>query len=97
MIVDQTKMILILGIFAVVLIIFNIFSTQAIGQYNCHTIQKQNEYIVQSTQRAEKSLPTISYYREHPSELQAQMKILKAQEKRFQPVPCASILNPFPR
>lgn len=91
------KLILTMIGLAVVLLLFNIASGLAVGQYNCDQINHLKAYNLESIKRAEKSLPTIAYYREHPVELQRQMRLLKDAEGHFQPTHCAGILNPFPK
>lgn len=91
------KFILILATVAVALIVFNIASTIAVGQYNCHQINHLNSYNLAAIKRAEKTLPTIAYYKKHPAELAVQQKYLHEQESNFSPIACASIFNPFPK
>ena len=60
------------------------------SQTRCDQSQEIRSYIFAASERGIKTLPTISYYKEHPGELAVQMKILEDQRDTFAtPLDCS--------
>jgi ABC-type transport system involved in cytochrome bd biosynthesis fused ATPase/permease subunit len=53
------------------------------SQGRCEDLQSLRSYVLHSTDRAIKSLPTIAYYKEHPRERQAALENLQNQREEF--------------
>lgn len=60
------------------------------SQARCNDLQNIRSYVLHSTDRAIKSLPTISYYRTHPSERDQALQNLQSQREEFStPLNCS--------
>ena len=56
----------------------------------CEDLQDVRSYVLESTNRAIDSLPTIDYYRTHPDELNKAMENLQRQKAVFEhPLDCS--------
>lgn len=58
---------------------------------NCNQIEALKAQIEVSIQRSIKTLPTLTYYKEHPSELQSALNQARQAAKQFAPSKCAGI------
>ena len=60
------------------------------SQGRCSDLQDIRSYVLQSTNRAIKSLPTIAYYKEHPEEQARALGNLQSQRQEFSaPLDCS--------
>lgn len=55
---------------------------------NCQSIEALKVQVRGSLRRARKTLPTITYYREHPGELTTQLKTVNQELRRFERHSC---------
>lgn len=56
---------------------------------NCHRIAQLEQVIQIQVKRSIKTLPTISYYRLHPDELQHQLALARDELRAFTPTACS--------
>ena len=59
-----------------------------LAHHNCLAIEHLKSYAYHAALRAEKTLPTLAYYREHPNELQVALDQVRDQKKFFAPNSC---------
>lgn len=75
----------------VIVVVFGMFlfaSNKSSGR--CEDLQHLRTYVLQSTNRAIKSLPTIAYYKAHPSEKARALDNLYQQREEFDtPLDCS--------
>lgn len=58
----------------------------------CREVQDVRAYIFEASQRSIVNLPTLDYYKTHPSELATQLAALRTQRDRFsEPLDCSLI------
>ena len=58
--------------------------------HRCNDLQNLRSYVLHSTDRAIKSLPTIAYYRQHPDERRTALENLVLQREQFAtPLDCS--------
>ena len=83
---------IILGCSAMILAaVFLLFLTAADkSSHRCEDLQHLRSYVLSSTNRAIKSLPTIAYYKEHPDERIRALDSLERQRDQFSdPLDCS--------
>ena len=75
-------------IILVVFVMFTYASNKSQGR--CEDLQSLRSYVLHSTDRAIKSLPTIAYYKEHPEEQARALGNLQSQRQEFSaPLDCS--------
>lgn len=75
----------------IILVVFGMFLFAADkSQGRCDDLQSLRSYVLRSTDRAIKSLPTIDYYRTHPAEQAKALENLQSQREEFStPLDCS--------
>lgn len=70
--------------------IFLFLFASSTSDSRCNDVQDLRSYVLGSTNRAIKTLPTISYYRDHPDERDAALNNLEQQRQEFAtPLDCS--------
>lgn len=60
------------------------------SQGRCNDLQDLRSYVLNSTDRAIKSLPTVAYYKDHPEEMARAIRNLEEQRDEFDtPLDCS--------
>lgn len=60
----------------------------AVVARNCVAIERLKSYTHDATARALKTLPTLTYYKQHPDELRIQIRELRRLRMQFAPRRC---------
>ena len=76
----------------VALVVLGLVHTNHIAYKGCKRVQTLQGYALETIQRSEKTLPTISYYKnpDHRNELVTQLTNLRLAEKDFTPIKCSN-------
>lgn len=69
---------------------YSVYNTNHQAYLACKRVQSLQEYATDTIDRSEKTLPTLSYYKDpaHRDELLNQLNNIKESKKAFKPVTC---------